>query len=108
MDKATSEREGLTRRMRHYWINNKGWSLECRARVGIVIIDAYGVNKQGYMSKALIVYGTRTEHYNHSPRNCFSKARYETKVVDAKEKIKSVAEYDLIVVSNGIQWSLDW
>ncbi len=59
------------------------------------------------MSKALIVYGTRTGTAAITAQEIaqtLQKQGIETKVVDAKkEKIKSINEYDLIVVGSGIQ-----
>ena len=59
------------------------------------------------MPKALVVYGTRTGTAGVTAQEIsqtLQKQGIETKVVDAKrEKIKSVAEYDLIVVGSGIQ-----
>jgi menaquinone-dependent protoporphyrinogen oxidase len=59
------------------------------------------------MSKALIVYGTRTGTAGITAQEIaqtLQKQGLETKVVNAKkEKIKSIAEYDLIVVGSGIQ-----
>jgi len=59
------------------------------------------------MNKALIVYGTR---YGAAARTSEEIAKtlrregMETRVADAgKEKIKDVAEYDLIIVGSGIQ-----
>jgi len=59
------------------------------------------------MSKALIVYGTRTgtaEITAQEIAQTLQKQGVEAKVVNAKkEKVKSIAEYDLIVVGSGIQ-----
>lgn len=59
------------------------------------------------MSKALIVYGTRTgtaEITAQEIAQTLQKKGIETRVVNAKkEKIKSIAEYDLIIVGSGIQ-----
>jgi menaquinone-dependent protoporphyrinogen oxidase len=59
------------------------------------------------MSKALIVYGTRTgtaEITAQEIAQTLQKQGVDAKVVNAKkEKIKSIAEYDLIVVGSGIQ-----
>jgi menaquinone-dependent protoporphyrinogen oxidase len=59
------------------------------------------------MSKALVVYGTRTGTAAITAQEIaqtLQKQGIEAKVVDAKkEKIKSIAEYDLIVVGSGIQ-----
>jgi menaquinone-dependent protoporphyrinogen IX oxidase len=59
------------------------------------------------MSKALIVYGTRTGTAAVTAQDIaqvLQKQGVEAKVVNAKkEKIKSIAEYDLIVVGSGIQ-----
>ena len=59
------------------------------------------------MSKALIVYGTRTGTAAitaHDIAKQLQTQGVEAKVVDAKkEKIESVAEYNLIIVGSGIQ-----
>lgn len=59
------------------------------------------------MSKALIVYGTRTGTAAITAQDIaksLQKHGFETRVVNAKkEKIKSITEYDLIVVGSGIQ-----
>ncbi|MCW4004788.1 MAG: flavodoxin domain-containing protein [Candidatus Bathyarchaeota archaeon] len=59
------------------------------------------------MSKALIVYGTRTGTAAVTAQDIaqtLQKQGVEAKVVNAKkEKIKSIAEYDLIIVGSGIQ-----
>lgn len=59
------------------------------------------------MSKALIVYGTRTGTAAITAQDIARELQnqgVETKVVDAKkEKIESIAEYDLIIVGSGIQ-----
>ena len=59
------------------------------------------------MSKALIVYGTRTGTAAITAQEIaqtLQKQGLETKLVDAKkEKIRSITEYDLIVVGSGIQ-----
>lgn len=59
------------------------------------------------MSKALVVYGTRTGTAAITAQEIaqtLQKQGIETHVVDAKkEKIKSIAEYDLVVVGSGIQ-----
>src|SRR5512137_2337509 len=58
------------------------------------------------MSKALIVYGTRTGTAAITAKDIAQQLQnqgVETKVVDAKkEKIESIAEYDLIIVGSGI------
>lgn len=57
--------------------------------------------------KALVVYGTRTGTAAITAQDIAQTLQnqgMETKVVDAKkEKIKSITEYDLIVVGSGIQ-----
>jgi menaquinone-dependent protoporphyrinogen oxidase len=59
------------------------------------------------MSKALIVYGTRTGTAAITAQElaqALQKQGVEAKVVNAKkEKIQSITEYDLIVVGSGIQ-----
>ncbi|MGA2573269.1 MAG: flavodoxin domain-containing protein [Candidatus Methanomethylicaceae archaeon] len=59
------------------------------------------------MSKALIVYGTRTGTAAITAQDIARELQnqgVETKVVDAKkEKIEFIAEYDLIIVGSGIQ-----
>ncbi len=59
------------------------------------------------MSKALIVYGTRTGTAAITAQEiaqALQNKGIDSKVVDAKkEKIKSIADYDLIVVGSGIQ-----
>ncbi|MCQ5377015.1 MAG: flavodoxin domain-containing protein [Candidatus Methanomethylicia archaeon] len=59
------------------------------------------------MSKALIVYGTRTGTAAITAKDIVQQLQsqgVETRVVDAKkEKVESIAEYDLIVVGSGIQ-----
>lgn len=64
------------------------------------------------MQKALIVYGTRTGTAAITAQEIaqtLEKQGVETKVVNAKkEKIQSIADYDLIIVGSGIQigrWS---
>jgi menaquinone-dependent protoporphyrinogen oxidase len=58
------------------------------------------------MPKALIVYGTRTGTAAITARDIAQELQsqgVETRVVDAKrEKIESIAEYDLVVVGSGI------
>ena len=58
------------------------------------------------MPKALIVYGTRTGTAAITAREIAQELQdggVETRVVDAKkEKIRSIAEYDLIIVGSGI------
>lgn len=58
------------------------------------------------MSKALIVYGTRTGTAAKTARDIAGVLQdqgLETRVVDAKkEKVESIADYDLIVVGSGI------
>ena len=59
------------------------------------------------MSKALIVYGTRTGTAAITAQDIAQQLQnqgVETKVVDSKkEKIESIAEYDLIIVGSGIR-----
>jgi menaquinone-dependent protoporphyrinogen oxidase len=59
------------------------------------------------MSKALIVYGTRTGTAAITAQEITQTLQnqgIETKLVDAKkEKIRSITEYDLIIVGSGIQ-----
>jgi len=59
------------------------------------------------MSKALIVYGTRTGTAAITAQDIAQQLQnqgVETKVMDTKkEKIESIAEYDLIIVGSGIQ-----
>ncbi len=59
------------------------------------------------MAKALIVYGTRTGTAAITAQEIaqtLQKQGIDTKVVDAKkEKIKTITEYDLIIVGSGIQ-----
>ncbi len=59
------------------------------------------------MPKALVVYGTRTGTAAITAQEIAQTLQnqgIESKVVDAKkEKIKSISEYDLIVVGSGIQ-----
>jgi len=59
------------------------------------------------MNKALIVYGTRYGAAASTSEEIAKTLRQEgleTRVVDAKkEKVKDVAEYDLIIVGSGIQ-----
>ena len=59
------------------------------------------------MSKVLIVYGTRTGTAAITAGDIAQQLQnqgVETKVVDSKkEKIESIAEYDLIIVGSGIQ-----
>jgi len=59
------------------------------------------------MSKALIVYGTRTGTAANTAQEIAQQLQslgIETKVVNAKkEKIKSVSDYDLIIIGSGIQ-----
>jgi menaquinone-dependent protoporphyrinogen oxidase len=59
------------------------------------------------MSKALIVYGTRTGTAAITAQDIaetLQKKGIETRVLNTKkEKIKSIAEYDLIIVGSGIQ-----
>jgi len=59
------------------------------------------------MSKALVVYGTRTGTAATTAQEIaqtLQKHGIEAKVLNAKkEKIQSIAEYDLIVVGSGIQ-----
>lgn len=59
------------------------------------------------MSKALVVYGTRTGTAEITAQEIAQTLQgkgIEVRVVNAKkEKIKSIAEYDLIVVGSGIQ-----
>jgi len=59
------------------------------------------------VSKALIVYGTRygaAASTSEEIAKIFQQEGVETKVVDAKkEKVKNIAEYDLVVVGSGIQ-----
>lgn len=58
------------------------------------------------MSKALIVYGTRTGTAAITAQDIAQQLQsqgIETRVVDAKkEKMESIAEYDLIIVGSGI------
>jgi menaquinone-dependent protoporphyrinogen oxidase len=60
-----------------------------------------------HMSKALIVYGTRTGTAAITAQEIAQSLQsegVETKVVNAKkEKIHSITEYDLIIVGSGIQ-----
>jgi len=59
------------------------------------------------MTKALIVYGTRygtTANTSEVIAKALGQEGFEVKVVDAKkEKVKSVDEFDLIIVGSGIQ-----
>ncbi len=59
------------------------------------------------MSKALVLYGTRTGTAAVTAQEIaqvLQRKGFETKLADAKkEKIRSIAEYDLIVVGSGIQ-----
>jgi len=59
------------------------------------------------MSKALIVYGTRTGTTANTSEviaETLKQAGYEVKIVDAKkEKVQSISEFDLIIVGSGIQ-----
>jgi menaquinone-dependent protoporphyrinogen IX oxidase len=59
------------------------------------------------MSKALIVYGTRygaATSTSEEIANTLRQKGIETQVVNAKEqKVKDIAQYDLIVVGSGIQ-----
>ena len=59
------------------------------------------------MAKALIVYGTRygaTENTSEVIADTLRQVGYEVKIVDAKkEKVKSISEFDLIIVGSGIQ-----
>ena len=59
------------------------------------------------MNKALIVYGTRygaAANTSEEIAKILRQEGIETRVVDAKkEKVKDVAEYDLIIVGSGIQ-----
>jgi len=55
----------------------------------------------------LIVYGTRTgttANASEVNANTLRQVEYEVKIVDAKkEKVKSISEFDLIIVGSGIQ-----
>lgn len=59
------------------------------------------------MSRALIVYGTRTGTAAATAQEIARQLQsqgVETRVVDAKrEKVESIADYDLVVVGSGIQ-----
>jgi menaquinone-dependent protoporphyrinogen oxidase len=59
------------------------------------------------MAKALIVYGTRygaTASTSEEIANILRQEGLEVRVVNAKqEKIKDIAEYDLVIVGSGIQ-----
>ena len=59
------------------------------------------------MTKALIVYGTRygaTASTSEEIANTLRQEGLEARVVNAKqEKIKDIAEYDLVIVGSGIQ-----
>jgi menaquinone-dependent protoporphyrinogen IX oxidase len=59
------------------------------------------------MSKALIVYGTRygaTASTSEEIASTLRKEGMDVRVVNAKEeKVKSIAEYDLVLVGSGIQ-----
>ncbi len=59
------------------------------------------------LTKALIVYGTRygaTAKTSEEIGKIFGEKGFEVKIVDAKkEKVKDLAEYDLIVVGSGIK-----
>jgi len=59
------------------------------------------------MKKALIVYGTRygaTASTSEEIAKTLRQQRLEVRVVNAKEeKIKDIAEYDLVIVGSGIQ-----
>ena len=59
------------------------------------------------MSKALIVYGTRTGTTANTSEviaDTLRKVGYEVKIVDTKkEKVQSISEFDLIIVGSGIQ-----
>jgi menaquinone-dependent protoporphyrinogen oxidase len=59
------------------------------------------------MPKVLIVYGTRTGTAAITAQDlaqALQSEGIETKIVDAKkEKIKSISEYDLVIVGSGIQ-----
>ena len=59
------------------------------------------------MSKALIIYGTRTGTTANTSEviaDTLRQVGYEVKIVDAKqEKIQSISEFDLIIVGSGIQ-----
>jgi menaquinone-dependent protoporphyrinogen oxidase len=59
------------------------------------------------LSKALIVYGTRTGTTANTSEviaDTLRKVGYEVKIVDAKkEKVQSISEFDLIIVGSGIQ-----
>jgi menaquinone-dependent protoporphyrinogen oxidase len=59
------------------------------------------------MSKALIIYGTRSGTTASTAQiisETLQKEGLTVKVVDAKkEKVKDMSEYDLIVVGSGIQ-----
>ena len=61
------------------------------------------------MSKALIVYGTRTGTTANTSEviaDTLRQVGYEVKIVDSKqEKVQSVSEFDLIIVGSGIQMS---
>ena len=59
------------------------------------------------MSKALIIYGTRygaTANTSEVIAETLRQVGYEVKIVDAKkEKVKSIGEFDLVIVGSGIQ-----
>ena len=59
------------------------------------------------MSKALIVYGTRTGTTANTSEviaDTLRQVGYEVKVVDAKkEKVQRISEFDLVLVGSGIQ-----
>jgi menaquinone-dependent protoporphyrinogen oxidase len=59
------------------------------------------------MTKALIVYGTRygaTASTSEEIANILRQEALEVRVVDAKqERIKDIAEYDLVIVGSGIE-----
>jgi menaquinone-dependent protoporphyrinogen oxidase len=59
------------------------------------------------LSKALIVYGTRTGTTANTSEviaDTLRKVGYEVKIVDTKkEKVQSISEFDLIIVGSGIQ-----
>ena len=59
------------------------------------------------MTKALIVYGTRTGTTANTSEviaDTLRQVGYEVKIVDAKkEKVQGISEFDLIIVGSGIQ-----
>ena len=73
----------------------------------LILIIGYLQLEGDAMSKALVVYGTRTGTAAITAQEIaqtLQKQGIEVRVLNAKkEKIQSIAEYDLVVVGSGIQ-----